>query len=236
MHIPAMNLEIERIYAKALAAGQRTLAVTAANPGEGTTSVALALAQRNLLAGHSTVVVDMNLHHPALQQVLDLPALPNSTALLNNPQLVGTSGSEIAVTGITVPSRRESLTKLRKPGVLEQCIDELLGRFDTVIFDTSSVNRVNANNIPAERVAAACDGTVLVVLAGRTSETMISTAVHKLNDAGAHITGCALNDRDNPALIDELLREVDRLPPRLARLKRWLQGKIRQTSLLALEI
>lgn len=236
MHIPPMNLEIERIHAQALTAGRRTLAITAANSGEGTTSVALALAHRNLLAGRSTVIVDLNLHRPALKPVLAFRGINTAPSLLDHPQLIATDGRELALTGITVPSRREALTKLRRPGVLAYHIDELLRTFDTVIFDTSSINRVNANNMPAEQVAAACDGAVLVVLAGQTRETTISAAIEKLRCAGAVLVGCVLNDRDNPELKDELLREIARLPPALATFSTWLRRKILDTPLLSLEV
>ena len=235
MNIPPMNLEMDRIFSQVLSNNLRSLAVTAANPREGATSVALALAQRCLLAGHSTLLVDLNLHHPALEETLDLrdnEKLP----LLNKPGLVSTSNQEIAVPGITIPSRREAVLKLRKPKTLEQCIDQLHQRFDLVIFDTSAVNRVNANNIPAERVAAACDGSLLVVLAGVTTETMISTAVEKLAASGAHLVGSVINDRQNPILKKELLRETKRMSRRFKRVSDWLEKRILQTPLLSLEI
>jgi hypothetical protein len=75
-----------------------------------------------------------------------------------------------------------------------------------------------------------------VVLAGNTTEAMVSSAVDKLNTAGAQLLGCIYNDRDNPPLKDELLREVNRLEPRFSwfsrRIKKWLQ----QNRFLTLEI
>lgn len=248
MNIPYQNMEIEQIYAQILADPQRAIALCAANSGEGVTSLALALAQRNLLAGHSTLVVDLNLYRPALRSLLNIDAclsaeknsavLPvnSNTAVLTAPQLVTTKYSALAVTGITAPLQRENLIKLRQPGTLEQCIKEWMQHFDTVLIDTSPLNRVNAQNIPPQRVAAACDGALLVVLAGQTSETMISSAVQKLTTTNAQLLGCVFNDRDNPSLKNELLREVQRMNTNLSWLSRHLKRIINNNRLLTLEI
>jgi len=232
--IPPLNLEIERVYAQLQATAVRSIAITSANAGEGVTSLALALAQRSLLAGNSTLIVDLNLYHPSLKGMLEIDESNNQT-LLNSPQLIGSESQEIVVTGITVPTQREVTMKLRQTGVLEQCIAELCNQYDCVIFDTTPINRINANNIPAERVAAACDGTLLTVLAGSTTESMVSNAIKKLNAAGGQLLGCVINDRDNPLLKDELLRETKRLPRALHRVGHWLKKQIRDNRLLSLE-
>ena len=103
MHIPPQNMEIEQIYARTLDAGARAISISSANTGEGVTSIAMALAQRNLLAGRSTLVVDLNLHHPALNSLLSLEKNPSETTFLDEPQLVTTEQHAIAITGITVP-------------------------------------------------------------------------------------------------------------------------------------
>ena len=236
MYIPSQNMEIERIYSQVLGEGKRAIAITAANSGEGVSSIAQALTQRNLLAGHSTLLVDLNLHHPSLSGLLKLDESTPESGLLDKPQLVSVKKQSTALTGIIPPTRRDLVMKLRRPGVLEQCISEWQATFDTVIFDTSPINRVNANNIPPERVAAACDGNLLVVLAGCTTEAMVSTAVDKLNAAGAQLLGCVYNDRNNPPLKSELLREVHRLEPRFGGIAHRLGNWIRQNHLLSMEV
>ncbi len=235
MHIPSQNMEIERIYSQILGEGKRAIAISSANSGEGVSSIAQALAQRNLLAGHSTLLVDLNLHHPSLNSLLKLDKSVSEPELLDKPQLVTIKEQSTTLTGITPPTRRDLVMKLRKPGVLEQCIAEWQQTFDTIIFDTSPINRINASNIPPERVAAACDGSLLIVLAGSTTAAMVSTAVNKLNAADAQLLGCIYNDRDNPPLKNELLRETHRLEPRFSsiahRLKHWIQ----QSHLLSME-
>jgi hypothetical protein len=130
---------------------------------------------------------------------------------------------------------RSALLRLREPGVIENLIDEWKQDFDSILFDTSAINPVNGSNLPGTRAAAACDGTLLVVMAGRTTESMVKTAAKKLEDAGALLVGSVLNDRDHPPLLQELIRESDRIRPFLPRLANWLQDKAAQMPILRLE-
>jgi protein-tyrosine kinase len=72
INIPYQNMEIEQIYAQIFSEPKRSIAICSANAGEGVTSLTLALAERHLLAGHSTLVVDLNLYRPALQSLLNI--------------------------------------------------------------------------------------------------------------------------------------------------------------------
>jgi|GEM_PF-280390 len=248
MNIPYQHMEIEQIYTQLFSEQQRAIAVCSANAGEGVTSLAMALAQRNLLGGFATLVVDLNLYRPALKSLLSIddvccteadnrsPALPVNikSHLLAAPQLVSTQQSRLVITGVTAPLRRENIIKLRQPGALEQCIAQWLQHYDRVIIDTSPLNRINAQNIPAERVAAACDGALLIVLGGQTSEAMVSSALKKLTTSDAQLLGCVFNDRDNPSLKNELLREVQRLG-KFSWLSRPLKKFINNNQLLTLE-
>lgn len=236
MLIPPQNMEIERIYSQMLGKEKQAIAICTANSGEGATSIALALAQHNLLAGHSTLLVDLNLYHPSFNKLLELKTQTSESQLLGSPQLISTGNQSIAITGVTAPEKRDLIFKLRKPGVLELCITEWHKTFNTVIIDTSPINRINANNIPPERVAAACDGCLLVVLAGKTNEAMINTAVNKLKSVGANLLGCIFNDRDNPPLKNELLRELRRINPRYNKITTRIESWIRNNRLLSMEL
>ena len=230
--IPYHNIEIEQIYSQVFHPPGRAIALCAANAGEGVTSVALALAERNLLAGRKTLIVDLNLYQPTLSKVTNIVLLPTPSAsrstILAAPQLISLPDNCRVMTGIPAPEDRNQILKLRQPGTLEHCINSWLQSYDDVIIDTSPLNRVNAGNIPAERVAAACDGAVMVVLANHTNEAMLNSAIDKLGCADAKLLGCVFNDRDNPALTDEIIREAQRLPRWLRRLCRplitWLSN------------
>ena len=249
MNIPYQNIEIEQIFYQAFAPGHRAIAICAAESGEGVTSLALALAQRQLLAGNSVLVVDLNLYHPTLTPLLsiddtlsDEPSKKSITMearyndLLMPPALTMNTDNPIVLTGITAPSTRESVMKLRKAGVLELFIEQWLTQYDSVIIDTSPLNRMNAKNIPPERVAAACDAAILMVLAGKTPVASISNAITKLNNAQANLIGSVINDRDNSSLKDELLRETTRLFSRCHWLQKYLSKLLNKSRILTLEI
>ncbi|KXF83519.1 P-loop NTPase family protein [Enterovibrio coralii] len=235
MNIPPSNLEVERIYYQIVRNDYKTLTIAATESGEGVTSLATALAQRSLLGGQSTLVVDLNLYHPTLEsQGMTVSTYDNH--YLPSPELVGVSGERAYFTGIIAPSKRETIMELRRPGSLDRYIEQWHRDYDLVIFDTSPISRMNANNIPPERVAASSDGTILVVMAGQTTEAQASESVKKLSDAGAHVLGCVLNDVENPSLKNEILREVGRLNRFFPHIAKWLRLKILKSHLLSLEI
>ena len=236
MQIPPQSMEIEKIYSQHQRENSHSIAVCSANRGEGVTSVALALAQRNLLAGHSTLVVDLNLYRPALNTLLLLDEPAFETGVFDTPRIVTVRKHPVALIGITAPSHRDLVMKLRNPGVLEELIIEWQKSFDIIIFDTSPVNSANASNIPAERVAEACDGCLMVVLAGSTTESMVFTAIEKLRCTNAVLLGCVLNDHCNPSLKSELLREARRLESLCSGLAKRIGNWIRNSHLLSLEI
>ena len=95
--------------------------------------------------------------------------------------------------------------------VLEQKIAMWREQFDAIIIDTSAINAVNRGNIPAETVCANCDGTIMVVLAGQTTQTNLRLAYSRLTGAGAKLLGTVINDRSNPSLATELIRETWRV-------------------------
>ncbi len=234
MNIPSSNVEIERIYAQLFNNEKCAISITSANTNEGVSSIAFSLAQRNLLAGKSTLLVDLNLHHPSLHQLLDIENPDSSSGLLPTPHLVSTAKNRSVLTGITAPRSRSSILKLRKPGILEECIEYWQSQFDNIIIDCSPINRINANNIPAERVAAACNGCILVVLASKTNESMLLEAARTLQSNNAILLGCIYNDRDNPPLKDELLREIDRLPKIFNPISNKFRSWISENKLLSL--
>ncbi len=236
MLIPESYEEIERIHTATAAQSIRSLAITAANEGEGVSTLALALARRNLLAGRSTLLVDLNLYHPVCKEHSTSPLQASMRHCWNHPTSSTPDGGNSALTGVSAPAGRETILRLREPGALETQISLWQQEYDTIIFDTSPLSRRNGDNISAGRVAAACDSCLLLVLAGHTSEAAVESAVQQLESVGAKLLGCVLNDRHNPTLKAELIRETTRLDSHLPRLSRWLRSRIEQIRLLALDV
>lgn len=239
MNISPHHMEIETVYSDIWRLKYRSIAITSSNPQEGVTTLASALTQRNLLAGHSTLLVDLNVHNPSLKSTFSLAQHPsqhsNSTYLLNAPELVNETGEEITFTGVTAPIERNAIIQLRKPGVLESHIQDWLTHYDTVIVDASSLNHPNHECIPAERIASACDAAILVVLAGSTREMMIANAIQSLQHNDVNLMGCVINDKNNPTLLAELLRETKRLEKFSPTLTAFITKIISRCAFLAIE-
>ncbi|MFC3093383.1 tyrosine-protein kinase family protein [Alteromonas sediminis] len=236
MYDPIHSIEIQRIYNFITSQQLRTLALTACNSQEGLSSLALALAQRHLLAGYNTLVVDLNLYRPSLQPLLNVQNDGEVDHLFPAPQLMMPEGKQIALTGVSPSAGRTPLMKLRSAGSLTEALKQWQTQFDLIIVDTSPLNRINANNIPAEQVAASCDGALLVVLSGQTSQAEVNEGIAKLNEAGAQLKGCILNDQYSPSLKTEMLREVNRLKQWSGWLGNLCQKVISNNRLLTLDV
>ncbi|NRB39071.1 MAG: AAA family ATPase [Pseudomonadales bacterium] len=235
---PCHFVEIEAIYAKSFAAGHRSIALCAANSGEGVSAVSQALALRIAQNGRKVLLVQANTFDMNYQQQMsalaqkkqaqmsgddeaslqectleaESSAMPDSGAEKHElvPVTLALPGSNDLVTFLAAPTQEQALNVFREPDELRQLCEIWLTRYDAVIFDTTPLNQVNRNNIPGQYVAAACDACLLVVLAGVTSEIAISHAYKCLKNAGVYLTGVILNDMYNPSLSTELIRETFR--------------------------
>lgn len=227
--IPIEWAELEAVYARTLGRGLRSLAVTAAGPGEGVTTLARALAERAAAVGVRTLYVDFNLRNPMVPG--------GSGAFLAEDVAVENAVLPTLVDALHVmpaPTRAANPLALRDSARLRAALDNLLAEYAFIVFDTSPLNVTNGGNIPAEAVAAACDGVVLVVLAERTTAGAAGAATARLRRAGAQVIGVVMNDRFAPTLADELCREIgrfDRLAPGLVRR---VQGWIKRKAFLGL--
>ncbi len=226
--IPIFYAELECVYAQTVARGLRRLAVSAANPGEGVSFLARALARRGAATGLRTLLMDFNSFHPA--DTARGSWRPDGGS-------VRTAIVPIAADGLDfVPASSLASTDLsfRDPHRLRELLKEELADYDLIIADTSAVNRVNGRSVPPGVVAAACDAAVLVILAGVTTGHAARVAAASLRESGAELAGVVMNDRDNPMLVNELCREVERLRPFAPRLADWLERRLRGNALLRL--
>lgn len=225
--------EIENVYSKITTLNYRSIAVTSSTSGEGTTSMVLALANRMLLAGHSVLVVDFNTYTPFFHDILSLPKA--NTASIK-PALVSDNRERSILNGVCLPNSKSLLLKLRRTGEIEKYIQDWLNEYDYVIFDTTPYDRVNQHNISSSRVASACDAVLLLVLSGSTTHTMVKETVNNLQEAGANMLGCVMNDKLNPTLQNELEREALRLPKILNPLKTKITTWIKSKSFFKMEV
>jgi len=212
MKLPIHYQELEAIYARTLGAGVRSLAMVAAEPGVGVTLLATALARRSAASGRRTLLVELNLLHPCLAEQFGVERrnwLPDDPSALSEIVATGGNGFDL----LPAPAEGKQMLRFREQDLLARALSAWLKKYQVVIFDTSPLNAVNHGNIPAERVSASCEATLLTVLTCHSREAEVRSAVAKLKDAGAELIGTVLNDRFAPRLVDELCRETHRLDP-----------------------
>ncbi|PHS79038.1 MAG: capsular biosynthesis protein [Rhodospirillaceae bacterium] len=207
--LPIHYMEIEDVYARTLGTGIFSLAISGINDGEGVSTLAYALARYAAAMGRKTLLVDFNRRNPSVGQRLGIPSthwFPGDESAHDNIVALSQTGLSI----LPAPTVESDWLRVRGTHELRDCFNNWQNNFDCIVADTSPLTVCNQENIPPENVCAACDGAVVVVQTGQTSETSVMEACGKLNKTNAHLLGTVLNDRHAPGLADELIRETKR--------------------------
>lgn len=228
---PIRYAELETVYAKTLGGSCRSLALTAPDADSGVTTLAYSIAYRSAEAGNRTLLVELNMAHPCLETWLGIPRTnwePGRDTANSAPVPVIDGVLDV----LAAPRGAASSWSFREQAMLTTQIEAWLGRYDKLVVDTSPVNRMNWQNVPADVACGACQGTLLVAQPGRTTEAAVIEAVSRLRAAGAVIVGGVLNDRFMPRLADELCRETRRFERLIPGPMRRLRRAIRSSRLL----
>lgn len=232
LHRPLSEyLEIEHIYSQSLGKGMRSIAVCAATSGEGVSTLACALAERHQKNGRETLLVDMNLYRPSIDQRFDLTAAPRAL-LADTTQAVVQVSPRLHI----APVDPINALRFRQQDVLAEAFRQWTQQYDAIVIDTSPLNAINRNNIPAEQVCACAEGVLMMVRSTITTESALLQAHARLTRQGANVLGVVLNDQDCPPLADELVREARRLDRWLPRASQWLIRQIRGSHFLNVPI
>ena len=232
--LPVNYLEVEEIYNNSIGKGMRSVAVTAANPDEGTSTLAYALSQRSEVDGKRTLLVEVNMLHPELgdlsgQAHTDWFPDPASA----DACVMGSEEGSLDI--LPAPCNADAIV-FRSVANMSKLMQHWLEKYDVVIFDTSPVNARNRNNIPAESICALADGAILMVMAGVTRQTQFKTALDRLKHSDVTLVGIVFNDFRNPRLADEICRETRRLDKWLPNVMARIRSKIKKSSFFNIDL
>jgi Mrp family chromosome partitioning ATPase len=224
LDLPIHYAEVEAIYNQTIGTGYRTIAITSAIAGEGKTTISQALVERAQLIGKKVLLVDMNTFNPALSNKLRAAiAQPLTENIIVNIKSKGYSL-------LPAPKNIRDVLHYREANLLIASINQWLEHFDCIIFDTSALTTLNQSNIPAEIICEACEGAILVVEAGKTPQSLIQESIEKFKMKKVNLIGSIINDKSNPPLLTELLRETHRFnhlfPKIMAKLRKKLSNII----------
>ena len=173
----------------------KVVLVTSALPGEGRSTVVLALARLMAGCGKRVVMVDCDLHRPDLHRACGVSMGPGLLDCLvegipvqdvlqvdrSSPALVVSAGSKGA--GATDMFSSERMRRL---------LEELRERFDLVLLDSSPVLAVSETR----NLCRVADTTMLVARWHHTACNTVAAGLRQILGAGGHVTGVVLSDVD----------------------------------------
>lgn len=229
MTISATQAEVEKLYLTAELNGYRSTCITACQSGDGVTSIASAFAERCMLAGHSTLYVDLNLFNPAFHD-LDLVNLEQQGQLIEHKE------SKRLFVGVPAPREASTQLAFKDPTTLKSTVAKWLTQYDRVVIDTSPLLQVNKGNIPAQSVANACDSTLLVLAYGETTTSQLEQAKQLLATDGILLSGAIMNMKHVPSFTQELGRQLNRMKFIPQKWRTNLCNKLSQNEFLNLPI
>jgi len=223
--IPTGSPEIEAVWRAVAGLGARSVTVTAAEPGHGASTVALALARRAAAASsreRGALLVDANRRKPGFTALADPePGQPADIGgglwLLASPA----PGQEKAW------SERDSLAELCAGWSAE---------YGMVVLDGAPMLSREAEPVSGAAAAAAADAVFLVSMSGQNPANRVGEAVAAISRAGARLTGVVMNDMREPPLLMELERELCRVETVWPWLARRLRRFLGRSALLSVRI
>lgn len=171
----------------------KTIVVTSSSPGEGKSRTAANLAIVLAEAGHKTLLVDADFRRPSLHKIFGRIRNIGLSNLILQDVAEDEAIAPVErvpnlwlVTSGTIPPNP---SELLGSGRIKELMERLRGAFTYVIFDTPPVNAVT----DAAILAAASNGTILVVEQGVTTFPALGHAQQLLNRVGAHTIGVVMN-------------------------------------------
>ena len=230
--LPIHYLEVEELFLKTLNRPDiRSLAVTSANSSEGVSTIAYTLSKRAEAEGKKTLLVELDMVHPEFRD--------KSNESHSEWEPVEESASKVILHAVNNNDENTSLDIL--PAPISKNINSLRNQenyvrlleiwhqnYDAIIFDTSSLNARNQNNIPAENICSITDGTIIVVLAGETKTVHFDKAIERLDKSKTNILGIVFNDQINTSLASEVIRDTRRFdrifPKTMEKIRKWVKA------------
>lgn len=180
------------LHFSALDKPYKTLLFTSTGPEEGKSTLlsntAVAMAQ----TGSKVLIVDCDLRKPVQHKIFNLANIQGLTNILVDEiepssviQPTGVLTIDLLSCGPIPPNPAELLAS----GRMEKFLQQISGKYDTILFDTPPLIAVT----DATLLSAKVSGTFLVIRASRTTFELAKEAKEQLEKANAKIIGAVLN-------------------------------------------
>jgi capsular exopolysaccharide synthesis family protein len=169
---------------------RRVFAITSAAPGDGKTSLTLALGLSYAACGARTLLIDCDLIGAGLTARMNVSSPAGVLEAIANrslPEYV--RSTDVAdVTILPVGSAQTLHASTLSPAALRRLIDEARKQYDTILIDTGPI----LGSIEASLVCAAADAVVLTVARGQ-QRPLVEKAIARLMGIGAKLAGVVFN-------------------------------------------
>lgn len=173
----------------------RCVLVTSSIPGEGKSTIALALARIAAKQGQKSIIIDADLRHPGMHEAFDVPNdvglidyLGHDMSLEEIVQIDFKSGAHFVLAGQTVPHAIDLLGSERMCALLVS----LRNVYDLIVIDTPPVLALSDTLVLLRYV----DKTVFLVRWEKTRRETLLAGVRQVLDAGADLAGIVLTQVD----------------------------------------
>jgi capsular exopolysaccharide synthesis family protein len=166
----------------------KTLLISSTRPNEGKSSTALALAQNLARLNKSVLLIDSDMRKPTFKSADNkrglTPLLTTAEPVSDNVVKTQYDNLWLMPCGPIPPNPADLLATSRFKEILVEAAEH----FDFVVIDGPPVLGL----ADAPSLGAACDGTLMVVEAGRSRTKAIIAAITRVEGSGAHILGVLL--------------------------------------------
>lgn len=172
----------------------KTIMFTSTAPGEGKSTTAANIAVVFAQQGKKVLLVDADLRKPTIHYTFNLMNIHGLTSVLTKrctlEEAIEDGGVEnlyVLTSGPIPPNPAEMLSSR----AFEKFFETVKEQFDFVIFDTPPILAVTDGQIIANK----CDGTILVISAGKTEKLAAKKAKELLLNAKGKLLGAILNNK-----------------------------------------
>ena len=173
----------------------RVVAVTAARPSEGKTTVALALARSAALSGEHVLIMECDLRRPTFADHMKAKAPVGLADCLREKLTPHQAICTDAVTGMDVMQAGRIASDLPDrflSDTMARMLSELRQEYDLILLDSPPVQAIAEARI----LAGIADATLLCVRWCATPRPVVQHTLELLEEAHAHVVGCVLTRVD----------------------------------------
>jgi succinoglycan biosynthesis transport protein ExoP len=186
----------------------RVIAVTAARPSEGKTTVALALARSAALSGEHVLVMECDLRRPTFALRMKATAPDGLADCLRGKLTADEAIRTDALTSMDVMQAGRVGTDLPDrflSDTMARMLSDLRGKYDLIILDSPPVQAIAEARI----LAGIADVTLLCVRWCATPRAVVQHTLELLEEAHAHVVGCVLTRVDARAHVRSGYADAD---------------------------